>query len=184
VLVALAVSLSATCNPKHRPPDERSRTEAPPPPAHTPPVTSEPPPPLEPCDPALAAAGPLGPQVGPACEGDPPEADGALASELEERAEEVAPGQVAVGPARGGGVDGEGLAVGSVVLQGPPHCYTIVGVCDGDAEAVLAIASGRDDERTAEATLDVCPSSTASFVLSLTSTHDEEVACALGIYGD
>lgn len=92
---------------------------------------------------------------------------------------------VPLGPAMGGKAGTEPVTLGSVVLQGPPHCYLIIGACEEEATVVLTLASagsGATFEAEGE-TLLACPSSTSVFTLSL-SSNEQGASCAGRVYGD
>jgi hypothetical protein len=188
LVLCLPALLSATCNPKKRTRDhadtEQTAFEAGKEVDEVPPAKPATKP--EPCAPALAHAPPLGPVVGPACPGSPAAAIDTVASLIDERASTLAAGLVALGPAFGGRVGEKPELAGGAVLQGPPHCYTIIALCEGGGPAsILARPRAPADggEPAPGPALTVCPDATSGFDIAL-SSPDGEKDCGARIYGD
>jgi hypothetical protein len=189
LVLCLPALLSATCNPKKRAPDrseeetafEASRTLEGSQASGDPGTVV-----AKPCPAPRGAARPLGPLVAPSCPGAASGADPGLAQAIEEGAASLAPGLAPVGPPFGVRAGPEPGFARSVVLQGPPHCYVIVALCDEGAVPSVHIAGSGTPGHTVTGkgpAARFCPETTASVDVALSvaqGPHD----CAARIYGD
>ena len=183
--LCLPALLSATCNPKKTGPSadssaaaERADAQPEAPAADEKQAAPE-------CPATAASAPPRGAVVGPACPPSAAGADPTLAGEIEERAGELAAGLAPAGSAFGGKVSGDPIVLGRAVLQGPPHCYVIVALCAGGAEALVRVAASesQDVEEGSGPSLRVCPEASGPHSIALSAGEGEHV-CAARLYGD
>jgi len=129
------------------------------------------------CPPPVASAPPLGPIVGPSCPAGHPPAGAELASAIEGKAADLAPGLSPLGPPRGS-------PFGTASLQGPPHCYVVIALCESGSCAV------RIAPRSSPASIDApgpaarfCPPATGAYDVTLVPAAGAG-SCAARIYGD
>ncbi len=183
--LSLPAILSATCNPKKTQP---GATDASPVKAGAEPVA-----PIESTDRAVqacpgleAAAGPLGPAVAPACPGGAAAPDPALEKSLGKIAAVHAEAFAPMGPAVAVEVKDAPALLRSAVLQGPPHCYVLVALCQDDEAARLRIEAAGATGPLVEAggpALSFCPTVTGSYDVSVT-VEKPPATCAARLYGD
>ncbi|MBW2261418.1 MAG: hypothetical protein JRG91_05530 [Deltaproteobacteria bacterium] len=185
VALWLPAILSATCNPKKTQPEgARAAPDAEGPAAEQPVETA--PEGVQACPGLVAAAGPLGPAVAPACPGKAAAPDAGLAQSLEALAAVHAKGLEPMGKASAVSVQDAPAVLRSAVLQGPPHCYVVVVRCEQDGAVQLRIAAAGASEPLVVAegpAARICPAGTGSFDFSVTA-EKPPLACAARLYGD